>query len=180
MKKITAISTAVLMGLALTACSTDRPQHGPRAEQGMNKHFSKDGLPRDLSELSLTDAQKDQIKQIMAQGQVDRPAAPDESQRAAFRSEIQQRRAAEQQLILAPTFDETAARQLVAQRAKKMDQRQQQRSEMELQHLKQRHDIMQVLTPEQRQQWLANQQKHHDKKGDRRDDRREPMSPQQQ
>lgn len=178
MKKLTAVSAAVLMGLALTACSADRHDRGPRTEQGMKKDFKRGGMPRDLAELNLTDAQKAQIKQIMEQNrpqarqQGQRPA-PDDAQREQFRNQMQVQHAAEQQLILAPAFDEAAAKQLIAQenqqQAAHLQQREATHDAFELQQLKTRHAVMQVLTPEQRQQWLANQQKRQDaRKGDRR------------
>lgn len=163
MRKITAVSAAVLMGLALTACSSDKPQRDGRWEgfkhgQGMH-HFGKEGnrgnVMRDLRGLNLTDEQKAQIKQILEQN---RPQdnEPAEAERSEIRSQMAQRRTAENSLITSPTFNEAAARELINQQYADRVQR---HSEMELQKLKTRHAIMQVLTPEQRQQWLAKQEK---------------------
>lgn len=173
MKKVTAISAAVLMGLALTACSSDKPQRGPKHEQGAQKDFKRGGLPHDLRELNLTDAQKAQIKQIMEQNrpQRDQRAAPNDAQREQFRSQMQAQRAAENSLITNATFDEAAARNLIVQRDQNQAERQQRQNEAELQQLKTRHAIMQVLTPEQRQQWLQNQQQ---RQNERKNDRRGP------
>ncbi|MDO5640676.1 MAG: Spy/CpxP family protein refolding chaperone [Neisseria sp.] len=174
MKKLTAVSAAVLMGLALTACSSDKPQRGPKSEHGMQKDFKRGGLPHDLRKLDLTDAQKTQIEQIMAQNRPQRGerAAPSAAEREQFRSQMQARRAAENSLLTNPTFDEAAARNLIAQREQNQAERQQRQNEAELQQLKTRHAIMQVLTPEQRQQWLANQQQRQE---GRKNDRRAPQ-----
>ncbi|UOO81983.1 Spy/CpxP family protein refolding chaperone [Uruburuella testudinis] len=164
MKKTAAISAAVLMGLALTACSADKPQRGSKHEQGMHKDFKRGGLPRDLRDLNLTDAQKAQIEQIMQQNRPQRGErpAPDAAEREQFRSRMEARRAAENSLLTNPTFDEAAARNLIAQGDQYQAQRQQRHNEAELQQLKTRHAVMQVLTPEQRQQWLAKQQQRQD------------------
>ena len=174
MKKLTAVSAAVLMGLALSACSSDKPQRAPKHEQGMQKDFKRGALPRDLHELNLTDAQKAQIKQIMEQNRpqrAERPA-PNAAEREQILNRMQAYRTAENQLMNNPTFDEAAARNLIAQRDQNQAERQQRQNEAELQQLKTRHSIMQVLTPEQRQQWQTMQQQRHDA---RKDGRRAPQ-----
>ncbi|KLT73028.1 hypothetical protein PL75_04960 [Neisseria arctica] len=162
MKKVTVVSGAVLMGLALAACSSDKPQReGFKHEQGMH-HFGKEAkrgdMMRGLRDLNLTDEQKAQIKKIIEQNRPQH-TQPDQAQRSEFQNQMAQRRAAENSLITSPTFDEAAARELISRHSQQHTERMQRQSEIELQKLKTRHAIMQVLTPEQRQQWLEKQEK---------------------
>lgn len=125
--------------------------HGEHREHGRGR--KPDGLPRELDGLNLTGEQKTKIKTILEQNRDSRPADPT-AHRAEFLQKMQQRQQQEQQLIGSKTFDEQAARRLIAER-------QQEHATRELQMLKTRHAVFQVLTPVQQQQLLAEQQWRH-------------------
>lgn len=177
MKKSTL--TALLLGLAsfsLAACSTSGEHRGHKRE-GAHKHAQshkgeKDGLPRGFDKLDLTDAQKTQIRQIMEAG---RPAPMPEHRNTP--ENMQQERAAEQALMQNKTFDEAAARNLIAQREQKRAEMQSLKAQNELQRLKTRHAVFQVLTPEQQQKLLAEQQKRGGHSGKNKDRDNRPMTP---
>ncbi|MDX5407436.1 MAG: Spy/CpxP family protein refolding chaperone [Chromatiaceae bacterium] len=102
------------------------------------------GLKRALARLELTDSQQQQINQLIQQHRNERASKADGSKadsKAEYRASHQQLKA----LMAADQFDEVAARQLLAQR-------QQAKLERQLAGMKLRHDIMQLLTEEQRQQ----------------------------
>ena len=85
--------------------------------------------------LNLTDAQKDEMKAL---------------RQANHRSEMQAQHQKMQQLVLADNFDEAAVRDL----AKTMSEQQ---IDRRVAMLKQRHDMMQILTPEQKTQYQTLQ-----------------------
>jgi periplasmic protein CpxP/Spy len=92
-------------------------------------------MQRMLSGLELTDSQKDDIKQLVQQHRAERAGhRPDKASREQLHA-----------VLAAEQFNESAARQI-------LEQRQQQRLDQELSALKLRHQVLQVLTPEQRQQ----------------------------
>uniref|UniRef100_UPI00359FF854 Spy/CpxP family protein refolding chaperone n=1 Tax=Neisseria dentiae TaxID=194197 RepID=UPI00359FF854 len=105
----------------------------------------------------LTEEQKTKIRAIMEEGRDNRAQQPDDNRREAFRQQMENYRAAEQNLMKNPAFDEAAARNLIAQREQGMEEQRRQRAEFELQQLKKRHAVFQVLTPEQQQKWLEKQ-----------------------
>lgn len=126
--------------------------HGEHREHGRGR--KPDGLPRELDGLNLTGEQKTKIKTILEQNRDSRPADPT-AHRAEFLQKMQQRQQQEQQLIGSKTFDEQAARRLIAER-------QQEHATRELQMLKTCHAVFQVLPPvQQQQQLLAEQQWRH-------------------
>lgn len=101
------------------------------------------GDGRALADLNLNSAQKAQIEKIEQQY---RPASqPDDTARQAQYQQWQQKK---QQLLKERVFNENSARQLI-------QQRQQQQTERELQHLRKQHAVFQVLNAEQQQKWLA-------------------------
>ena len=102
------------------------------------------GMKRALARLDLTDSQQQQINQLMQQHRNARASKADAGKadsKAEYRASHQQLKA----LMAADQFDEVAARQL-------FEQRQQAKLERKLAGMKLRHDIMQLLTEEQRQQ----------------------------
>ncbi|PSJ81255.1 hypothetical protein [Neisseria iguanae] len=84
---------------------------------------------------------------------------------------MQQRRAAEQTLIIGKHFDEAAARRLVNERQAELKQhtaeRKQRMVDMEVKCLKERHDIFQILPAKQQKQLLENQRKRQQERTDR-------------
>ena len=162
MKKLIAL-TALAATVGLTACASDRHDKGGRDgdhRQGSGKKMhgehkqGRDGLPYGFERLNLSDAQKQQIQTILNNN---RPAQADQNQDAR-RAEFEQQRAAEQALISSQTFDENAARQLIAGQ-------QQRHADMMLQQMRVRHQIFQVLTPEQQKQWQDMKQARAEQRG---------------
>ena len=163
MKKITAIAAAALLGITGAAVAADSAANMQQPKQ--TREFKRGELPRDLQALNLSAAQKTRIQAIMQEG---RPAQTElsEAQRNQMRAQAQAHRAAEQSLIANKTFDEAAARRLIAEREQARAQFQQRHADFEMQQLKKRHAVFQVLTPAQQKQWLESQSKR-DERGDR-------------
>lgn len=139
----------------MTAASAVTLAQGPRGDGG-----------RQWEALNLSAAQKTQIEKIEQQYRQAQPS----------REQMQQQGQAWQQqhnqLLQNRTFNEAQARQLI-------QQRQQQRTEMELQRLRKQHAVFQVLNSQQQQQWLQQRAQHPGKgghgKGERGDERRGPQ-----
>lgn len=104
-------------------------------------------MKRMLAGLDLTDSQHEQMKQLMQQ------------QRQAFKREGRDNAVHQQMqtLLMAEQFDKSAARQL-------LEQQQHQAVEKRLTMLKLQHQVLQVLTKEQRQQLTEKHQKWQQKK----------------
>ena len=113
MKKITAIAAAALLGITGAAVAADSAANMQQPKQ--TREFKRGELPRDLQALNLSAAQKTRIQAIMQEG---RPAQTElsEAQRNQMRAQAQAHRAAEQSLIANKTFDEAAARRLIAEK----------------------------------------------------------------
>ena len=156
MKKITAIAAAALLGIAGAAVAADSAANMQQPKQ--SREFKRGELPRDLQALNLSAAQKTRIQAIMQEG---RPARNElsEAQRNQMRTQAQAHRAAEQNLLANKTFDEAAARRLIAEREQARAQFQQRHADFEMQQLKKRHAVFQVLTPAQQKQWQERQNK---------------------
>lgn len=163
MKKITAIAAAALLGITGAAVAADSAANMQQPKQ--TREFKRGELPRDLQALNLSATQKTRIQAILQEG---RPAQTElsEAQRNQMRAQAQAHRAAEQSLIANKTFDEAAARRLIAEREQARAQFQQRHADFEMQQLKKRHAVFQVLTPAQQKQWLESQSKR-DERGDR-------------
>lgn len=167
MKKLT-IATLVLMttaGVAVAANSTDNqttPKHGEHKHGKIMRHHGgkHSDLPRGFEKLNLSDAQKAKIKAIV---EADKPARAEKKDFTDFKQKMQARRAAEQKLMNSPTFDEAAARQMIVERQQERLNMERKHAERELQMLKKRHAIFQVLTAEQQKQFQEEQQKHFNK-----------------
>ncbi len=161
MKKLT-IATLALMttaGVAFAANKTDtaaNPNGEHRGGKMMREHKKSD-LPRGFEQLNLTDAQKAKIKAIVEANQPTAPKANRDD--ASFKQKMEARRAAEQKLMSNKTFDEAAARQMIVERQQERLQMEREHAERELQMLKKRHAIYQVLTPAQQKQLQELQQR---------------------
>ena len=177
MKKLIAL-TALAATVGLTACASDRHDKGGRDGEhrhGAGKGFhgehkqGRDGLPRGFDRLNLSDAQKQQIQTIL-----DNNRSQAAQNQEARRAEFEQQRAAEQALVSGATFNENAARQMIAGQ-------QQRHADMALQQMRVRHQLFQVLTPEQRQQLQQMQQERGSRgnKGERGERRGQAAQPQQ-
>ena len=177
MKKLIALA-AIAATVGLTACASDRHDKGGRDGEhrhGAGKGFhgehkqGRDGLPRGFDRLNLSDAQKQQIQTIL-----DNNRSQAAQNQEARRAEFEQQRAAEQALVSGATFNENAARQMIAGQ-------QQRHADMALQQMRVRHQLFQVLTPEQRQQLQQMQQERGSRgnKGERGERRGQAAQPQQ-
>ena len=142
MKKITAIAAAALLGITGAAVAADSAANMQQPKQ--TREFKRGELPRDLQALNLSATQKTRIQAILQEG---RPAQTElsEAQRNQMRAQAQAHRAAEQSLI--------------AEREQARAQFQQRHADFEMQQLKKRHAIFQVLTPAQQKQWQESQNK---------------------
>ena len=155
MKQATLLASAAALLLSAGIATAEPATNAPAAPQGKAvREHRPDQLPPQLEQLNLTAAQKTKIQAIMQQN---RPAP-----RGDMKQNFEQHRQQEQQLISSKTFNEQAARQLIAQE-------QQQRTEFELNRLRERHAIFQVLTPAQQQKWLEAKPHHGGKHAPRPD-----------
>ena len=163
MNKTAILACVLLASSGFSMADSDHPHDVPSHHKPYQKH---DGLPHDLAKLNLTDAQKKQIQTILDQN---RPAKPNDhaTSREAFQQKMQQRQAQELNIISSRVFNEQAARQLINERTQERAQLEQDHAERELQMLKTRHAIFQVLTPEQQQQFISNQKRHPELKDKR-------------
>lgn len=160
MKKLT-IATLALMTTAGVAFAANGNDNAPRMDgehRGgkMMREHKKSDLPRGFEQLNLTDAQKAKIKAIV---EADQPAPKANRDDASFKQKMEARRAAEQKLMSNKTFDEAAARQMIVERQQERLQMEREHAERELQMLKKRHAIYQVLTPAQQKQLQELQQR---------------------
>ncbi|MBZ9611229.1 Spy/CpxP family protein refolding chaperone [Rheinheimera maricola] len=138
------ITTTGLSGMAVAHQQNDDGKHHQRSMQHAKP------LQRALSSLDLTDSQQTQIKQLMQQHRAQQKAKPGDN---ITRQQLQG-------LVTADSFDEVAARQL-------LELQQQQKVERQLAGLKLKHDILQLLTAEQRQQLTEKQKKWQQKRQQR-------------
>ncbi|MCM2681052.1 Spy/CpxP family protein refolding chaperone [Echinimonas agarilytica] len=102
--------------------------------------------------LDLTDAQKTELQKVKETFKAERPEKGQEerqSQRETHKAEMKQ-------LMQQSSFDEVQAQQIIEQRAEKHQQK-------ALTRMKMHHAMMQVLTPEQQEQFIAEMEKRKDK-----------------
>lgn len=165
MKKLTALTIALMMSAGVAVAANHAEQHHPmggghggKMHGQFKKQFKKDGLPFGFAELNLSDAQKAEIKRIM---EADRSneSQKNDNKMAEFKQKMDAQRKQERALMSGKNFDEAAARQMIAERQQERMTQQNQRAERELKMLKKRHAIFQVLTAEQQKQYQANQEK---------------------
>ena len=113
---------------------------------------------RAMKQLSLTDQQKDQVKAII------------EAAKQQFDGEKGTRKQARQQLEAltntSASFDETKARELIAQQ-------QQAHMERQIAHLKAKHDIWNILTDEQKAKLEELKENHKERMQEKRERRGE-------
>ncbi|MBY5994123.1 Spy/CpxP family protein refolding chaperone [Ferrimonas balearica] len=111
---------------------------GHHAKHGEHRGHHGGEVRKMLRGLDLTDEQKAQVKALIKQAHESKGEKP---QRDLTQVEAQM--AARQALMTSPTFDEAAARALIAERQAKQTER-------ELARLKLQHEIIQLLTDEQK------------------------------
>ncbi|KJF81311.1 Spy/CpxP family protein refolding chaperone [Photobacterium angustum] len=116
---------------------------------GMKGHHGELGL---FKQLELTDTQKAEMKTLREK---DREAM--KAERQANRSEMQADHKALDKLVLADNFDEQAVSQLVDRMSEKQ-------AEHRVERLKQRHQMLNILTPEQKAKYVELKQQHAEKR----------------
>ncbi|MFH4500233.1 CpxP family protein [Vibrio diabolicus] len=152
------VLAAVVLPLTLGAASAfayggKNHHQGPRDECGMGMDR---GIMRDLN---LTDAQKDQLKSFREANRAQMKGKYSENREARM-AERQAHHAKMQSLLLADSFDEAQATAL----AKEMVERQ---TEHRVQMLERKHQMLSVLTPEQKAEFMKLQNERMQECGDR-------------
>ncbi len=143
---LVALMAPFALGSAYAVASgetTPPPPPGPGPGQHGFDQQCRGGSERGIfKELALTDAQKAKLKELREQG---REAMKGEMTKdfAAHRDEMKAFQTQEQNLVLADNFDAAAANALAKQMAEKQAER---RVEM----MSKRHDMLNVLTAEQK------------------------------
>lgn len=145
MKKLTAliIASTLSLGAANLAHAADTAAAAPAEKAPMMHHKGKPDMHHDMMfrGLNLTDAQKQQVRDIMKEqrGKMQRPS-PDDAR-------------AMHSLIASDTFDKAKAEAMI-------DKMEAKHKEMALSRMETQNKIYNILTPEQKKQFNANFEKH--------------------
>ncbi|EDQ6588694.1 ATP-independent periplasmic protein-refolding chaperone [Salmonella enterica] len=144
MRKLTAlfVASTLAMGAANLAHAAETTTAAPADAKPMMKHKGKFGPHHDMmfKNLNLTDAQKQQIRDIM------------KAQREQMKRPLLEERRAMHDIIASDTFDKAKAEAQIT----KMEA---QRKANMLTHMETQNKIYNVLTPEQKKQYNANFEK---------------------
>ena len=148
MRKFTALFVASTLALGATsmafAADTATTTTAAPAEGKMMMHHKGPGMHNEMmmfKDLNLTDAQKQQIRDIM------------KSQRENMKRPSLEERRAMHDLIASDTFDKAKAEAQI-------DKMEAQHKAMALSRLETQNKIYNILTPEQKKQFNANFEKH--------------------
>ncbi|ECV4976925.1 ATP-independent periplasmic protein-refolding chaperone [Salmonella enterica subsp. enterica] len=144
MRKLTAlfVASTLAMGAANLAHAAETTTAAPADAKPMMQHKGKFGPHHDMmfKNLNLTDAQKQQIRDIM------------KAQREQMKRPLLEERRARHDIIASDTFDKAKAEAQIT----KMEA---QRKANMLAHMETQNKIYNVLTPEQKKQYNANFEK---------------------
>ncbi|EBP1414379.1 Periplasmic protein [Salmonella enterica] len=144
MRKLTAlfVASTLAMGAANLAHAAETTTAAPADVKPMMQHKGKFGPHHDMmfKNLNLTDAQKQQIRDIM------------KAQREQMKRPLLEERRAMHDIIASDTFDKAKAEAQIT----KMEA---QRKANMLAHMETQNKIYNVLTPEQKKQYNANFEK---------------------
>ncbi|EAA7137068.1 ATP-independent periplasmic protein-refolding chaperone [Salmonella enterica subsp. enterica serovar Beaudesert] len=144
MRKLTAlfVASTLAMGAANLAHAAETTTAAPADAKPMMQHKGKFGPHHDMmfKNLNLTDAQKQQIRDIM------------KAQRKQMKRPLLEERRAMHDIIASDTFDKAKAEAQIT----KMEA---QRKANMLAHMEIQNKIYNVLTPEQKKQYNANFEK---------------------
>lgn len=143
---------------ANTATNTAHQQHNRHhSPRHSPQHSPQHAYKAMLKSVDLTAEQQQQIELLLQQHKAERENKQANKQQLSDydRNDHRDYKAAMQQLMQAEQFDSAQAEQLIQQRQVRQQQRQ-------LRRLKLHYDMLQVLTPEQRQQ-LADAKKNRSK-----------------
>ncbi|EDY7802218.1 ATP-independent periplasmic protein-refolding chaperone [Salmonella enterica] len=145
MRKLTAlfVASTLAMGAANLAHAAETTTAAPADAKPMMQHKGKFGPHHDMmfKNLNLTDAQKQQIRDIMMK-----------AQREQMKRPLLEERRAMHDIIASDTFDKAKAEAQIT----KMEA---QRKANMLAHMETQNKIYNVLTPEQKKQYNANFEK---------------------
>ena len=145
MRKLTAlfVASTLALGAANLAHAADTTTAAPADAKPMMHHNGKFAPHHDMmfKDLNLTDAQKQQIRDIM------------KSQRENMKRPSLEERRAMHDLIASDTFDKAKAEAQI-------DKMEAQHKAMALSRLETQNKIYNILTPEQKKQFNANFEKH--------------------
>lgn len=148
MKLSTLVLSAAMMVAAIGAVSAvaDTERHGMNSDAVKQKQTGRHApLKRLLANVELTSEQSSQIKQLLQQHRSDARGTKTDA-----REQLQG-------LMQAENFDEQLARQI-------LQQQQERRLERQLSRIKLQYQILQLLSPEQREQVQANVAKRGQRK----------------
>ncbi|HCT2766773.1 TPA: ATP-independent periplasmic protein-refolding chaperone [Salmonella enterica subsp. enterica serovar Haifa] len=144
MRKLTAlfVASTLAMGAANLAHAAETTTAAPADAKPMMQHKGKFGPHHDMmfKNLNLTDAQKQQIRDIM------------KAQREQMKRPLLEERRAMHDIIASDTFDKAKAEAQIT----KMEA---QRKANMLAHMETQNKLYNVLTPEQKKQYNANFEK---------------------
>ncbi|MCW8333919.1 CpxP family protein [Vibrio sp. SCSIO 43135] len=112
-----------------------------------------------MRQLDLTDAQKEQLKEMREAGKAEMKAKFEqggEERQAAMKAHHEKVQA----LVLADTFDQAAANDLAKEMAEKQ-------AERRVKMLEKQHQMLSILTPEQKEKFVELSQERHQKCADK-------------
>ncbi|WP_318433224.1 Spy/CpxP family protein refolding chaperone [Photobacterium leiognathi] len=141
-KKTMMMAIAVPMVLGSMSAFAAPNSHGMKGHHGERSLFKQ---------LELTDAQKSEMKALREHNRETMKA-----ERLTNRSEMQANHKALEKLVLADNFDEQAVRQLVERMSEKQ-------AEHRVERLKQRHQMLNILTPAQKVKFAELKQQQAEK-----------------
>ncbi|MGR6832510.1 CpxP family protein [Aliivibrio wodanis] len=154
MKKMVLGAVVLPLSLASASAFAAGGSHHEGGMKGEGMHGSKCMMKANkkaFKDLELTDAQEDQFDEMRDARKAEMKAK--KGQKRQPTAEMKADHEAMQNLMLADSFDEQAVRDL----AEKMSQRQ---IDRRVEMMKKRHEMMNILTPDQKAEFKANQDKY--------------------
>lgn len=133
------ILPATLGTTSVLAAGGDRGSHGRECGPGGERNLFK--------QLDLTDDQQAQLRELRQQGR----EAMKQQRQSGARQQMHALHQKEQALVLAADFDQAAAKALARQMAESQ-------AEHRVSMMAKRHQMLSILTPEQKSQFVALQQ----------------------
>lgn len=161
MKKLTLATFVLALTMTLPAIAGGSDRHDAQGHHGGPRHAGAEHLigMKMLKGLDLTDAQKTQLETLIAEHRASVKAKQQPAAMQSLHSELQL-------LLQAEQFDEAAARLL-------LEKQQNTRLEHDIERLKFQHQLMSVLTAEQKAKLQARQAKMQERMAAKRAERAE-------
>ncbi|MBJ7549179.1 Spy/CpxP family protein refolding chaperone [Marinomonas ostreistagni] len=146
---VATLALPLAFGAASSFAAGDKYERGGKGSHGHSDHQSCSGTMGLIYKLDLSDAQKDQLKELRSvrHAQVKSNAAKDIEQKRADREQAHQTM---QKIVMADKFDTSAAKQFAGDMANK-------RAERNLMKMEAEHEMFSVLTAAQKDQFLELQ-----------------------